>query len=126
MINIKRIFILFFACFVITCCLFAVIRREIVSGLLAGLALGTINFAAIVFTVKSVVKPDTPSTGAVIMTVLIYFLKVMLIGCALAGLIIFRKYYSIKGFLIGFTLTLVLIAADALISRVKKHRSSSD
>jgi hypothetical protein len=92
-------------------------KRELVSGLLAGLVVGAVNFAAIVFTVKSVVKAGEAPAGAVLATVLVYFLKVILIGSAVAALVIFRKYYSIKGFLIGFTLTLVLIATDAMISK---------
>lgn len=99
------------------CCLLFVLKREMVSGLMAGLAVGAANFAAIVFTVKSVVKAGAVPAGAVISTVFVYLLKAVLIGSAVAALIIFRKYYSIKGFLIGFTLTLVLIATDAVISK---------
>jgi len=123
MINIKRIFVLFLAAFVVICCLFFIIKREIVSGLLAGLAIGAVNLAAIVFTVKSIIKPDAPSAGAAVITVLIYLLKVILIGCAIAAFIIFRKYYSIKGFLIGFTLTLVLILIEVLISKLKMEKN---
>jgi hypothetical protein len=99
--------------------MFFVMKREIVSGLLAGLSIGAINLAAIVFTVKSIVKPDAPSTSAAVWAILIYLFKVILIGCVIAALIIFRKYYSIKGFLFGFTLTLVLISLEVLISKLK-------
>jgi hypothetical protein len=118
MINIKRIFLTYIAVFVVICFLFFVMKREIVSGMLAGLATGAINLAAIAFTVKSLVKPGSQSTGAALLTVLVYLLKLAVIGCAIAALIIFRKYFSIMGFLIGFTLTLVLLALDALVVKM--------
>jgi hypothetical protein len=118
MINTKRIFLTYMVVFVVICFLFFVMKRELVSGMLAGLAIGAVNLAAIVFTVKSLVKPGSQSTGAALLTVLIYLLKLVVIGCAIAALIIFRKYFSIKGFLIGFTLTLVLLAADALVVKM--------
>lgn len=118
MINIKRIFVLFFIVFVVICCLLFVMKREIVFGLIAGLAIGALNLAAITFTVKSLVKQGSGSTAAALLTVLIYLLKIAVIGCAIAAVIVFRKYFSIKGFLIGFTLTLVLIAAEAMVSKM--------
>jgi hypothetical protein len=108
---------------VIICCLIFVTKREIVLGLVSGLALGAVNFAAIVFTVKSVVRPDAVPAGAALLTVLVYLFKLALIGCSIAALIIFRKHYSIAGFLIGFTLTLVLIMADVLISKTTNPAS---
>jgi Na+/melibiose symporter-like transporter len=121
MINIKRIFVLFFILFVVICCLLFVMKREIVFGLNAGLAIGALNLAAITFTVKSLIKPGSSSAGAALLTVLVYLLKIAVIGCAIAAVIIYRQYFSIKGFLIGFTLTLVLIAAEALVPKMTKE-----
>ncbi len=118
MINIKRIFVLFFFVFVVICCLLFVMKREMVLGLMSGLMIGALNLAAITFTVKSLVKQGSNSAAAAFLTVLIYLLKIAVIGCAIAAVVIFRKYFSIKGFLIGFTLTLVIIVVEALVAKM--------
>jgi hypothetical protein len=106
---------------VVICCLLFVIKRETVAGLLLGIAVGALNLAAITLTVKSLVKQGSQSTSAALLTVLVYFLKLAIIGCAVAAVVIFRKYFSVKGFLIGFTLTLVLLALDALAMKMTKE-----
>jgi hypothetical protein len=123
MINLKRIFLTYLVVGVVLCFLFFVIKRELVSGMLAGLAIGAMNLAAIAFTVKSLVKQGSQSTSAALLTVLVYLMKVVIIGCAIGALIIFRKYFSIKGFLIGFTLTLVLLALDSLVVKMTNPAS---
>jgi hypothetical protein len=122
MINIRRIFVLFFIVFVVICCLLFVMKREMVLGLISGLMIGALNFAAITFTVKSLVKQGSNSAAAAFLTVLIYILKIGIIGCAIAAVVIFGKYFSIKGFLIGFTLTLLIIGVEAVIASVAKHQ----
>lgn len=124
MINIKRIFLTYMVSFVVICCLLFIVKRELVFGMIAGIAVGAINLAAITLTVKSLVKQGSQSTLAALLTVLVYLLKIAVIGCAIAAVIIFRKYISIKGFLIGFTLTLVLLALDALVVKMTNPASS--
>lgn len=118
MINLKRIFLTYLVVGVVLCSLLFVMKREIVFGLLIGIAVGAINLAAITLTVKSLVKQGSQSTAAALITVLFYFVKLFIVGCAVAAVVIFRKYFSIKGFLIGFTLTLVLLAVDALVIKM--------
>ena len=107
--------------FVVICCLLFVIKRELAAGMLAGIAVGTLNLAAIVITVKSLVKQGSQSTAAALFTVLLYFAKLAAIGCAVAAVVMMKKFFSIKGFLIGFTLTLVLLALEALMVKMTKE-----
>ena len=121
MINLKRIFLTYLIVSVVICFLLFVIKKELVAGFICGIAIGAINLAAISFTVRSIVKQGSQSALAALSTVLVYFVKLAVIGCAIAAVVIFRKYISIKGFLIGFTLTLVILAADALVVKMTKE-----
>jgi len=115
MINLKRIFLTYLIVSVVICFLLFVIKRELAAGLVSGIAIGALNLAVISLTVKSIVKQGSRSAMAAFSTVLVYFVKLAVVGCAIATVVVFRKYISIKGFLIGFTLTLVILAVDALI-----------
>lgn len=118
MLNIKRIFLTYLVVGVVLCSLFFIVKRDSVFGLLSGVFVGAINLAVITLTVKSIVKQGSQSTAAALLTVFVYFIKLFIVGCAVAAVVIFRKHISIAGFLIGFTLTLVLIAIDALVVKM--------
>jgi len=118
MINLKRIFLTYLILSVVICFLLFVIKREFVAGLISGIAIGALNLAVISLTVKSLVKQGSQSTLAALLTVLVYFIKLAIVGCAIAAVVIFRQHISIIGFLIGFTLTLVLLAVEALVSKM--------
>ena len=130
MINLKRIFLTYLVVFVVICCLIFVIKREIVAGLLVGIAIGSLNLAAVTLTVRSFVKQGSQSAMTVFLTVFVYFLKMAVAACAIAAVVIFRKYFSIAGFLIGFTLTLVILALYATVAKmtnpVSPHGASPD
>ncbi|MCE5299299.1 MAG: ATP synthase subunit I [Spirochaetia bacterium] len=121
--NIKRIFIAFGATFLVICCLFMVLKKSLVAGMLAGLAIGVLNFAAIVFTVKTLIRPEAGKTSTMA-TLAIYLGKLAAIGMTVAILIKYMKYFSIKGFLIGFTLTLLVILVEAGMSSLKKQEKT--
>jgi hypothetical protein len=121
MINLKRIFLTYLIVSVVICFLLFVIKRELVAGLVSGVAVGAIDLAVISLTVKSIVKQGSQSALAALLTVLVYFVKIAVIGCAVAAVVIFRKHISIIGFLIGFTLTLVILGTDALVVKMTKE-----
>jgi hypothetical protein len=118
MINLKRIFLTYLMVFVVICFLIFVIKREIVAGLLVGIAIGTVNLAAVTLTVKSFVKQGSQNAMTVFLTLFVYFLKMALAACAIAAVVIFRKHFSIMGFLAGFTLTLVILAVYAMAAKM--------
>ncbi len=101
----------------VLCCLFFFVKHNFIFGLVAGFGTGVLNFGAIVFSVKSIIKPGAASASAALASVVVYLAKTALIGGLIAVLVIYRKNYSIKGFLVGFTLTLVLLAAEAMLAR---------
>ena len=109
--------------FVVICFLIFVIKREIVAGLLVGIAIGTLNLAAVTLTVRSFVKQGSQNAMTVFLTVFVYFLKMAVVACAIAAVVIFRKYFSIAGFLIGFTLTLVILAVHAMVAKMTNPAS---
>ena len=123
MINLKRIFLTYLMVFVVICFLIFVIKREIVAGLLVGIAIGTLNLAAVTLTVRSFVKQGSQNAMTVFLTVFVYFLKMAVVACAIAAVVIFRKYFSIAGFLIGFTLTLVILAVHAMVAKMTNPAS---
>ena len=97
------------------------------AGLLAGFLTGAVNLAAIAVTVKALLRGGSDAAsapaGTAVAAVLVYFVKIALIGAVIAALVIYRKFYSIKGFLIGFTLTLLLILAEGAITALKEKNT---
>jgi hypothetical protein len=121
MINLKRIFLTYLVVFVVLCCLIFVIKRELAAGLIIGVIIGAMNLAAVTLTVKSFVKQGSQNAAAAFFTVLVYFVKMAFAAGAVAAVVIFRKYFSIMGFLIGFTLTLVILAVEAFFAKMTKE-----
>ena len=117
-LNFKRLLIEAGIAIVIMCAMFFAADRRLALGLAAGFVIGALNIAAITFTVKGLITPDAKADRAMI-TVAVYFIKMLVIGATIALVIIFRKYFSIKGFLTGFTLTLALLFVEYCLAALK-------
>jgi hypothetical protein len=121
MINYKRLAIVAAVFLAVIASLFLFIPRPFVWGLLLGYLTGAINFAAIVLTVKTLFKE--PEGNKVLPAILIYITKIAVICAVLVALIMFRKHYDFKGFLVGFTISLlILIAENGMVLFVLKRK----
>lgn len=113
MLNYKRLVIMAGIVLAFLVVLYFIIKKEFALGMIAGFLMGAVSFSSIVFTVKSILRnPDENHTGRALLVVLVYFLKIFVIGALLALIIIFRKHFNLMGFLGGFTISLLILLAE--------------
>ncbi len=117
--NFKRLLFLALTALGIIGAAFFLIDKRLFAGMAAGFVTGALNISAIIFTVRGTITPDSKK-GAALISVLVYVIKLVVIGAIIALVIIFRKDYSIKGFLMGFTLTLLLLMTEYIITVLTK------
>jgi len=117
MINYKRIILIFLAVLVVLGSSYLYLENALANGLTAGFLTGVINFYVITFTVKWLLsdKEGAPA-GKAALSVLVFLGKIILFSALIAGLVIYRKYYSIFGFLGGFTASMAVIGIENLIA----------
>ena len=114
----KKLSLVFAAGLVIVCSFYMVFRAQLVNGILAGYLTGVINFFIITLTVKNLLGADGASSASkALKAVFIYLAKLAAFGGLIAFLVIYRETYSIKGFLAGFTATLIIIGIFGMITK---------
>lgn len=116
MINYKRIIIVFLI--ILFCVLFFyfIFSVRLVNGMLAGYFTGIINFFIITFLVKKIFSVISDiATQKTIKILFVYFLKILFFSLIIFLIVINKEIFSIIGFLIGFTLTVVVIFMESLI-----------
>ena len=120
MINYKRLLIVFTVLLVLISSSYLFLSRDMANGLLAGFLLGVLNFYLIVFTVKRfLVRGGEKSAGKAILSVFIYFMKLVLLALVVGTLIVLRKYFNLYGIIIGFTVCLSAVGIEGLIAKNK-------
>jgi len=113
MLNYGRMAIMAAAVLAAVSGLFFILKIEIASGIMAGYLTGIISFTALVFTVKILLKdPKNNSVRTAVAAVLVYLTKIAVIGGVLILLIVYRKYFDLRGFLAGFTISLLILLAE--------------
>jgi hypothetical protein len=116
LLNYKRLAIIAAVVFAALAGLFFIIKIGFAAGIMAGFLTGVISFTMLVLTVKSLLKePNKNSLGTALLAVLIYLLKIAVIGAILAVIIVYRKHFDLRGFLIGFTISLLILLAENVI-----------
>ncbi|MFP4466391.1 MAG: hypothetical protein ACLFP1_05010 [Candidatus Goldiibacteriota bacterium] len=116
----------FGALFFMQAVLFFFIERKFVNGMLTGYTLGIINYFIIVFTVKKLIlgSSEGMKTGARVLAGIVYIIKIIVFVLMLYMLIKFKEYYSLSGFLTGFTVSLAgIIIECTVINKIKTIRS---
>ncbi len=92
------------------------LSRRLVNGMLAGFFTGIINFFIISFLVKKIFAIiNEIAATKIIKMLLVYIIKILFFSFVIFLVIINREFLSILGFLIGFTLTVVVIFLESLM-----------
>ncbi|MCX7698627.1 MAG: ATP synthase subunit I [Candidatus Goldbacteria bacterium] len=123
MINYKRIIIIF--SLILLCILFSyfVFSRRQINGVLAGYFTGIANFFIISFLVTKIFeKIDEIISSKIIKILIVYLLKIIFFSIVIFLIIKNRNIFGILGFLIGFTLTLVIIFIESLILKKSQFK----
>lgn len=116
MINYKRVIIIFFTILFFILFLYFVSSQRFVNGMLSGYFTGVINFFILSFLVKKIFSIINETvTSKVIKMLLIYLLKILFFSFVIFLIVINREIFSIIGFLIGFTLTVIVIFIESLM-----------
>lgn len=119
MINYKRITIIF--SIILFCILFFyfVFSKRFTNGMLTGYFTGVVNFFIVSFFVKKIFGIiNEMATSKVIKMLLIYLFKILFFSFVVFLIVINREIFSIIGFLIGFTLTVVVIFIESLMLKI--------
>lgn len=116
MINYKRITIIFLFFLFFALILYLFFPKKQVNGIIAGYLLGLINFFVISFLVKRIFGFISETVvPKVIKMLLIYLFKILFFSFVIFIIIINRNVFGIIGFIVGFTLTVVIIFIESLM-----------
>lgn len=116
MINYKRFFIVSFFCFFIIALFLFVDKKSTISAFL-GFLTGVFNFFLIVTNVKILFGSNKIKSKIlkIILTILIYIIKIVAIGLFIYFLIVNRYLINFIYFLIGFTFSLIPVVIENLL-----------
>lgn len=116
MINYKRFFIVSFFCFFIIALFLLVDKKSTISAFL-GFLTGVLNFFLIVTNVKILFGSNKIKSKIfkIILTILIYIIKIIAIGLFIYFLIVNRYLINFIYFLIGFTFSLIPVVIENLL-----------
>lgn len=116
MINFKRITIFFLIVLVLIFLLYFVFEKKIINGIIVGYLTGALNFFGISFMVKKIFGViNEVAISKVIKIILIYLLKILLFTLIIFLVVKNREFFNIFGFIIGFTLTVIIIFIENLV-----------
>ncbi|MBP7793292.1 MAG: hypothetical protein KA120_09575 [Candidatus Goldbacteria bacterium] len=116
MINYKRITIVYLIILAGILFSYIFLTGRLVNGMLAGYFTGVINFFILTFLVKKIFDVTNKTvTSRVVKMIVIYLLKIVFFAFIIFLIVVNRKIFSIIGFLIGFTLTVVIIFIESLM-----------
>lgn len=85
------------------------IDHKLGRGIIAGYLVGLLNYFLIAQSVKKILSSGGASSGKVMVAVFFYFARLILAAFIIAAVVMAANYYSIVGFIAGFTLCVVAI-----------------
>jgi|GEM_PF-1519028 hypothetical protein len=95
------------------------IKARIAAGFAAGYATGLVNYFLIVSQVKKLIGPPGNTTGKVMTGLFLYFLRLLGAAAVIFFVAVNAKYFSIAGFLAGFTVCVTVIIVAHKIYGIK-------
>jgi hypothetical protein len=99
------------AAVVVICAVGYTVLPRLAAGFIAGYAAGILNYYLISSQVKKNVTPAGNVAAKVTSGIFFYFLRLFTAALIIAAVLKASKYYSIGGFLAGFTLCVAMIFA---------------
>jgi|DewCreStandDraft_4_1066084.scaffolds.fasta_scaffold08666_3 hypothetical protein len=115
MINLKRITMFFLIVLFIIFFLYFAFEKKIINGIIVGYLTGALNFFGISFIVKKIFGViNEVAISKVIKVILIYLIKILLFALVIFLVVTNREIFNIFGFIIGFSLTVIIIFIENL------------
>ncbi|MEI7542628.1 MAG: ATP synthase subunit I [bacterium] len=85
------------------------IDNKLGRGIIAGYLTGLLNYFLIAQSVKRILSTGGAASGKVMAAVFFYFARLILAAFIIAAVVMAANYYSVPGFIVGFTLCVVAI-----------------